>query len=153
MEKNLDNLVVCKSNELIENFIFYATGLELQILNYAIAITNPRWENDNVIYRISVSELVKIFKTNSNKSWELYRNALKRLMKREYSYYLKDGTEYTENLIIRIGKPKNNQWLEFKFNSYISKRIQNLSEFFTQYSIHHITMFKSRYSFMLYEFF
>ena len=48
----LDNLVICKKNELIENFIFNATELELQILNYAVAITNPKWENKNLIYTI-----------------------------------------------------------------------------------------------------
>ena len=34
-------LVVVKDNELIESFIFNATELELQILNYAVAITKP----------------------------------------------------------------------------------------------------------------
>lgn len=148
-----DKLLVCKSNELIENFIFNATELELQILNYAVAITNPNWENSHAIYRIPISDLVKTFNTNSNKAWQLYRDALKRLVKREYSYYSDDGIEYTENLIIRVAKPKNQQWLEFKFNLYISDRINNLSKLFTQYDIKHISMFKSRYSFMLYEFF
>ena len=150
MEKDL---LVVKSNDLIENFVFNATELELQILNYAVAVTNPKWEYKNAIYRISVSELTKVFKTNSNRAWDLYRIALKRLMKRKYSYYLNDGTERTENLIIRVDRPSHNKWLEFKFNDYISARIKNLSVLFTQYEIKHISMFKSRYSFMLYEFF
>ncbi len=150
MEKDL---LVVKSNELIENFVFNATELELQILNYAVAITNPKWESKNAVYRISISELTKIFKTNSNRAWDLYRIALKRLMQRKYSYFLDNGTERTENLVIRVDRPSHNKWLEFKFNDYISERIKNLSVLFTQYEIKHISMFKSRYSFMLYEFF
>lgn len=150
MEKDL---LVVKSNELIENFVFNATELELQILNYAVAITNPKWESKNAVYRISISELTKIFKTNSNRAWDLYRIALKRLMQRKYSYFLDNGTERTENLVVRIDRPSHNKWLEFKFNDYISERIKNLSVLFTQYEIKHISMFKSRYSFMLYEFF
>ena len=41
----MSELTVCKHNDLIENFIFNATELELQILNYAVAVTNPKWEN------------------------------------------------------------------------------------------------------------
>ena len=152
MQEN-ENLLIVKSNELIENFIFNATELELQILNYAVAITNPKWENKNVIYRISVADLVKTFEINSNRAWEFYRNALKRLMKKDYTYILNNGIDRTENLITRIDNPKDRKWLEFKFNDYISTRISCLTNFFTKYEIKYIAKFKSRYAFMLYEFF
>jgi plasmid replication initiation protein len=146
------DLIIYKHNELIDNFIFNATESELQILNYAVAITNPSWETTHLVYQISVSELVSTFKTKSKNSYKLYREALERLMKRDYVYKI-DNKHYKENLIIRTAtKDNDNDWLEFKFNEYISQRISNLQGLFTKYDIKHIAMFKSRYAFMLYEF-
>lgn len=146
------DLIIYKHNELIDNFIFNATESELQILNYAVAITNPSWETTHLVYQISVSELVATFKTKSKNSYKLYREALERLMKRDYVYKI-DNKHYKENLIIRTAtKDDDNDWLEFKFNEYISQRISNLQGLFTKYDIKHIAMFKSRYAFMLYEF-
>ena len=70
------DLIIYKHNELIDNFIFNATESELQILNYAVAITNPFWETSHLVYQISVSELVKTFKTKSKNSYKLYRDSL-----------------------------------------------------------------------------
>jgi plasmid replication initiation protein len=148
----MSDLIIYKHNELIDNFIFNATESELQILNYAVAITNPSWETTHLVYQISVSELVATFKTKSKNSYKLYREALERLMKRDYVYKIKNKN-YKENLIIRTAtKDDDNDWLEFKFNEYISQRISNLQGLFTKYDIKHIAMFKSRYAFMLYEF-
>jgi plasmid replication initiation protein len=73
-------------------------------------------------------------------------------MKRDYVFKI-DNKNYKENLIIRTAtKDNDNDWLEFKFNEYISQRISNLQGLFTKYDIKHISMFKSRYAFMLYEF-
>lgn len=144
--------MIYKHNELIDNFIFNATESELQILNYAVAITNPCWETTYLVYQISVSELVNTFKTKSKNSYKLYREALYRLIKRDCIFKI-DDKNYKENLIIRtVAKDNNNDWLEFKFNEYISQRISNLQGLFTKYYIKHIAMFKSRYVFMLYEF-
>tara|TARA_B110000285_G_C15121981_1_gene617751 strand:- start:1532 stop:2374 length:843 start_codon:yes stop_codon:yes gene_type:complete len=146
------DLIIYKQNELIDNFIFNATESELQVLNYAVAITNPIWETTHLVYQISVSELVATFKTKSRNSYKLYRDALERLMKRDYVYKI-DNKHYKENLIIRTAiKADDTDWLEFKFNEYISQRISNLKGLFTKYNIKHIAMFKSRYAFMLYEF-
>jgi plasmid replication initiation protein len=146
------DLIIYKNNELIDNFIFNATESELQILNYAVAITNPSWETTHLVYQISISELVSTFKTKSKNSYKLYREALERLMKRDYVYKI-NNKHYKENLIIRTAtKDGDNDWLEFKFNEYISQRISNLQGIFTKYDIKHIAMFKSRYAFMLYEF-
>jgi plasmid replication initiation protein len=148
----MSDLIIYKHNELIDNFIFNATESELQILNYAVAITNPCWETTHLVYQISVSELVSTFKTKSKNSYKLYREALERLMKRDYVYKI-NNKNYKENLIIRtVTKDDDNDWLEFKFNEYISQRISNLQGLFTKYDIKHIAMFKSRYAFMLYEF-
>jgi plasmid replication initiation protein len=146
------DLIIYKHNELIDNFIFNATESELQILNYAVAITNPSWETTHLVYQISVSELVNTFKTKSKNSYKLYREALERLMKRDYIFKI-DNKNYKENLVIRTAtKDDDNDWLEFKFNEYISQRIRNLQGLFIKYDIKHIAMFKSRYAFMLYEF-
>ena len=146
------DLIIYKHNELIDNFIFNATESELQILNYAVAITNPSWETTHLVYQISVSELVSTFKTKSKNSYKLYREALERLMKRDYIFKI-DNKNYKENLVIRTAtKDDDNDWLEFKFNEYISQRFSNLQGLFTKYDIKHIAMFKSRYAFMLYEF-
>jgi plasmid replication initiation protein len=146
------DLIIYKHNELIDNFIFNATESELQILNYAVAITNPSWETTHLVYQISVSGLVSTFKTKSKNSYKLYREALERLMKRDYVFKI-DNKNYKENLVIRTAtKDDDNDWLEFKFNEYISQRISNLQGLFTKYDIKHIAMFKSRYAFMLYEF-
>tara|TARA_B110000977_G_scaffold189601_1_gene259287 strand:+ start:770 stop:1615 length:846 start_codon:yes stop_codon:yes gene_type:complete len=148
----VSDLIIYKHNELIDNFIFNATESELQILNYAVAITNPSWETTHLVYQISVSELVHTFKTKSNNSYKLYREALDRLMKRDYIFKI-ENKNYKENLIIRTAtRDGDNDWLEFKFNEYISQRISNLQGLFTKYDIKHIAMFKSRYAFMLYEF-
>ena len=148
----MSDLIIYKHNKLIDNFIFNATESELQILNYAVAITNPSWETTHLVYQISVLELVSTFKTKSKNSYKLYREALERLMKRDYIYKI-DNKHYKENLIIRTAtKDDDNDWLEFKFNEYISQRISNLQGLFTKYDIKHIAMFKSRYAFMLYEF-
>ena len=148
----MSDLIIYKHNELIDNFIFNATESELQILNYAVAITNPSWETTHLVYQISVAELVSTFKTKSKNSYKLYREALERLMKRDYVYKI-NNKHYKENLIIRTAtKDDDNDWLEFKFNEYISQRISNLQGLFTKYDIKHIAMFKSRYAFMLYEF-
>jgi plasmid replication initiation protein len=73
-------------------------------------------------------------------------------MKRDYVFKI-DNKNYKENLVIRTAtKDDDNDWLEFKFNEYISQRISNLQGLFTKYDIKHIAMFKSRYAFMLYEF-
>ena len=148
----MSDLIIYKHNELIDNFIFNATESELQILNYTVAITNPFWETSHLVYQISVSELVSTFKTKSKNSYKLYREALDRLMNRDYVFKI-DNKNYKENLIIRTAtKDGDNDWLEFKFNEYISQRISNLQGIFTKYDIKHIAMFKSRYAFMLYEF-
>lgn len=59
----MHDLIIVKDNELIENFIFNTTELELQILNYAVAITNPYWDNKDYVYKISIPELVATYKT------------------------------------------------------------------------------------------
>tara|TARA_B110000259_G_scaffold175748_1_gene211206 strand:+ start:703 stop:1548 length:846 start_codon:yes stop_codon:yes gene_type:complete len=148
----MGDLIIYKHNELIDNFIFNATEKELQILNYAVAITNPSWDNKNLVYEITVSELVEQYKTKSKSAYKEYREALERLMKRDYVYKI-DNKNYKENLIIRTAtKDGDNDWLEFKFNEYISQRMSNFQGLFTKYDIKHIAMFKSRYAFMLYEF-
>ena len=151
----MSNLTIYKHNDLIENFIFNATELELQILNYAVATTNPKWENKNLIYRISTSDLVAVYKTKSNNSYHHYSKAFDRLMKRNYSFYIDDEKKIkrTENVVIRVDENASENWFEFKFNEYISQRISNLQGLFTKYDINHIAMFKSRYAFILYEFF
>lgn len=150
----MSDLVIYKHNDLIDNFVFNATELELQILNYAVAVTNPEWDNQNLVYTINIPELVAVFKTNSKSAYKDYREALSRLMKREYSYYGEKGNIVTENLITRTVRNENDtSWLQFRFNDYISQRITNLKELFTRYDIKHIAQFKSRYAFMLYEFF
>jgi len=149
----MSELVICKHNELIENFIFNATELELQILNYAIATTNPKWENKNIIYRVTVAQLVKVYQTKSHNTYAHYSKALDRLMKRTYSFYPEgeEDIKRTENVIIRVDENAKEKWFEFKFNKYISERITNLQGLFTKYDIGNIAMFKSRYAFILYD--
>jgi plasmid replication initiation protein len=150
----MEDLIVYKHNELIENFVFNATEAELQIMNYAVATTNPTWENKYIIYKITIPDLVALYKTKSNSAYKDYRNALDRMMKRTYTYYREDGSKHTENLVIRVSEwPNDTSFIVFKFNEYISHRITNLQGLFTKYDIKHIAMFKSRYAFMLYEFF
>jgi plasmid replication initiation protein len=147
-------LIIYKDNKLIENFIFNATELELQILNFAVAVTNPIWENKNVIYKLEIPKLVSVYKTKSKSVYADYRKALDRLMKRTYSYYTDNRKKHTENLIIKVTEDlDDSSYLEFKFNEYVSTRISNLKGLFTKYNIEHISKFKSRYAFMLYEFF
>jgi plasmid replication initiation protein len=146
--------MVVKQNDLIDNFIFNATELELQILNYAVAVTNPTWQNKNLVYRIDIPELVITFRTKANNMHEQYRKALNRLMKREISFYDEYGVLTTENIVIQYKQnPKDTSFLIFKFNEYISTRISKLKGLFTQYDIKHIANFKSRYAFLLYEYF
>ena len=148
----MGDLIIYKHNELIDNFIFNATEKELQILNYAVAITNPSWDNKNLVYEITVSELVEQYKTKSKSAYKEYREALLRLMKRDYLYTV-DNEIHTENLVTRVTRKIDcGNWLKFRFNDYISQRITNLQGLFTKYDIKHIAMFKSRYAFMLYEF-
>ena len=146
-----NNLVIVKDNELIENFIFNATELELQILNYAVAVTNPYWEAKDHIYRISIPELVTTYKTKSKNAYKVYREALERLQVRTYKYH--NGIkEVTENVLRKIMRDTtDNSYLEICFNDYIATRLNNLKGLFTQYNIKQIAMFRSRYSFMLYE--
>jgi plasmid replication initiation protein len=151
----MSDLTIYKHNELIENFVFNATYQELQILNYAVVVTNPLWENKNLVYQIDIPALVSTYATKSNSAYKDYRNALDRMMKRTYSYYSEgENKKTTENLVTSITiDMSDNSYLVFKFNEYISKRICNLKGLFTKYDIKHISMFKSRYAFMLYEFF
>lgn len=147
--------IVVKQNDLIDNFIFNATESELQILNYAVAVTNPHWENKNLVYRIDIPELVATYKTKSNNTYKLYRDALNRLMKREIHFFDDlNGEKVTENIIIQYRESLyDNSYLVFKFNEYVSTRISKLKGLFTQYDIKHIANFKSRYAFLLYEYF
>jgi plasmid replication initiation protein len=149
-----DSLKIVKDNCLIDNFVFNATELELQILNYAVAITNPYWDNKDLVYKISVPELVNHYGNKNNKgSWEYYRNALLRLQVRTYSFY-ENNKKNTVPLIKMVTEDmKDKSYLEFRFSEYIQNRIQNLKGLFTQYDIKNISMFTSRYAFMLYEFF
>lgn len=146
-------LMIVKDNELIENFIFNATELELQILNYAVAVTNPYWEAKDHIYRISIPELVTTYKTKSKNAYKVYREALDRLQVRTYRYH--NGIkEVTENVLSKIMRDTtDNSYLEICFNDYIATRLNNLKGLFTQYDIKNIAMFSSRYAFILYEFF
>jgi plasmid replication initiation protein len=149
----MSDLVIYKHNDLIDNFIFNATEYELQILNYAVATTNPTWDNKNLVYQISVPDLVALYKTNTKQSYKYYRDALDRLMKRTYSFY-SDNKKHTENLVVRVSEDLDDKsFLEFKFNDFFSTRISTLKGLFTKYDIKHIAMFKSRYAFILYEFF
>ena len=150
----MPNKIVVKQNDLIDNFIFNATELELQILNYAVAVTNPHWENKNLVYRIDIPELVSTYKSKSNNMYDLYRKALSRLMKREISFYDEYNVLTTENIVIQYKQnPKDPSFLIFKLNEYVSTRISKLKGLFTQYDIKHIANFKSRYAFLLYEYF
>jgi plasmid replication initiation protein len=145
--------IIVKQNDLIDNFIFNATELELQILNYAVAITNPHWENKNLVYRIDIPELVVTFKTKANNMHEQYKKALNRLMKREISFYV-GKKKHTQNIVVEyIEDMEDTSYLVFKFNEHVSTRISKLKGLFTQYDIKHIANFKSRYAFLLYEYF
>ena len=148
------SLTIVKDNCLIDNFVFNATELELQVLNYAVAITNPYWDNRDLVYKISIPELVQHYGTKTNKrAWERYRKALLRLQIRTFTFY--EG--HKKNIIPLIKMVtedvRDNSYLEFRFSEYLQNRIQNLKGLFTQYDIKNICMFKSRYAFMLYEFF
>ena len=151
--KEQHELLVVKDNELIENFIFNATELELQILNYAVAVTNPYWEAKDHIYRISIPELVATYKTKSKNAYKVYREALERLQIRTYRYH--NGVkEVTENVLRKIMRDTtDNSYLEICFNDYIATRLNNLKGLFTQYDIKNISKFSSRYAFIFYEFF
>lgn len=147
-------LIITKSNDLIENYIFNATEHELQILQYAVSRLNTLEDNKNVVSTLYIQDIANTFKTKSNRAYEHYKNALFRLMKREYSYYDNNNKRHTENLVIRVTEDlSDDSYLVFKFNDYISKRLSNLQKLFTSYDLKYIAMFKSRYAFMLYEFF
>jgi plasmid replication initiation protein len=149
-----NKLVISKHNDLIDNFIFNATEAELQILNWCVAKSNPFWENKNLVYRIDIPELVKVYGTKSKNIYKLYREALIRLMDRKYSFYPEKNIKITENLVISVTENmSDNSYIEFTFNRYISERIGKLQDFFTSYNIKHIANFKSRYAFLLYEYF
>jgi len=106
------------------------------------------------VYRIDIPELVVTYKTKARNMHEQYRKALNRLMKREISFYDEYGVLTTENIVIQYKQDLNdNSWLSFKFNEYVSTRISKLKGLFTQYDIKHIANFKSRYAFLLYEYF
>lgn len=148
------DLKIVKSNDLIENFIFNATEMELHMLNYAVAYLNPGWDNRRAICKFSIPDLIKTFGTNSNRAWEQYREASERLMKRTYRYFDENNKEVIENVVTRTVLDRNDKsWIEFKFNEFISNRLSNLKKLFTEYDIKQIANFKSRYAFMLYEFF
>ena len=150
----MQELTIVKDNSLIDNFVFNATEHELQILNYAVAVTNPYWDKDDRVYRISIPELVKLYGSKSNKrAWEQYRKALLRLQVRTYVFY-KGVKRNTIPLIKMVTEDTtDNTYLEFRFSRYLQNRIQNLQGLFTQYDIKNIAMFSSRYAFMLYEMF
>lgn len=149
----MSELIVSKHNDLIDNFIFNASERELQILNYAVAKTNPYWDNKNLVYTLSVADVTKTFKTKSKSAYKEYREALARLMKKDYSYRVGDKI-VKENLVNQVVTDvKDDDFLQFRFNDYISQRIGGLTEFFLSYDIKHIANFKSRYAFMLYEYF
>ena len=150
----MSELKIVKDNCLIDNFVFNATELELQIINYAVAITNPYWDNNDLVYRISIPELVEIYGSKSNnRAWQQYKDALLRLQIRTYSYF-QDDNKHTIPLIKMVTENiKDKTYLEFRFLEYIQNRIQNLKGLFTKYDIDNISMFSSRYAFMLYEFF
>jgi plasmid replication initiation protein len=155
MTKTEQKLIISKSNDLIENYIFNSTELELQILNYAVSKLNTLEDNKNIVSTLYIKDITETFKTKSNRAYEHYKNALLRLMKREYTYFDKIKNKFvTENLIIRIEiDPDDDTYFVFKFNEHISTKLSNLRTLFTSYDIKHISMFKSRYAFMLYEFF
>jgi plasmid replication initiation protein len=70
------------------------------------------------------------------------------------AFYMEGDYRHTIPLIKMVTENiKDNTCLEFRFSEYIQNRIQNLKGFFTQYDIKNISMFTSRYAFMLYEFF
>ena len=145
--------IVTKHNDLIDNYIFNATESELQILNYAVASTNTLWDNQNLVYRIDIPELSRIYNTKSKNNYKLYRDALNRLMKREISFY-RGNKKHTQNIIIEyIEDMDDSSYLVFKFNTYVSLRLSKLKGFFTQYNIQQIANFKSKYAFMLYDIF
>ncbi|WP_188618950.1 MULTISPECIES: replication initiation protein [Cysteiniphilum] len=150
----MSDLKIVKDNCLIDNFVFNATELELQIINYAVAITNPYWDNNDLVYRISIPELVEIYGSKlNNRAWQQYKDALLRLQIRTYSYF-QDDNKHTIPLIKMVTENiKDKTYLEFRFSEYIQNRIQNLKGLFTKYDIDNISMFSSRYAFMLYEFF
>lgn len=149
----MSDLIISKHNDLIDNFIFNASERELQILNYAVAKTNPYWDNRNLVYVLSVADITKTFKTKSKSVYKEYRDAMARLMQKTYSY--KAGNEIIkENLVNQVVTRENDDdYIRFRFNDYISQRIGGLTEFFLSYDIKHIANFKSRYAFMLYEYF
>lgn len=128
--------------------------MELHMLNYAVAYLNPGWDNRRAICKFSIPDLIKTFGTNSNRAWEQYREASERLMKRTYRYFDENNKEVIENVVTRTVLDRNDKsWIEFKFNEFISNRLSNLKKLFTEYDIKQIANFKSRYAFMLYEFF
>ena len=147
-------LKIIKDNSLIDNFIFNASENELQILNYAVAITNPYWDKNDRVYKISISELVQVYGGKNNKrAWEQYRSALYRLQVRTYSFYV-HKEKRTEPLIKQAREHMEDKtYLAFVFNDYVANRLQNLRGFFTKYDIKNIVKFSSRYAFLLYEFF
>jgi len=152
--KKEQKLIVTKSNDLIENYIFNATESELQILNYAVSRLNTLEDNKNVISTLYIKDIASTYKTKSKNNYELYKSALFRLMKREYVYYDKNNKKHTENLVIRVTEDlSDDSYLVFKFNDYVSQRLSNLKKLFTSYDIKNIAMFKSRYAFMLYDIF
>ena len=123
----MNKKIIVKQNDLIDNFIFNATELELQVLNYAVAVTNPTWQNKNLVYRIDIPELVVTFKTKANNMHEQYRKALNRLMKREISFYDECGVLTTENIVIQYKQNLNDSsYLIFKTPFFIASFIEGL---------------------------
>lgn len=146
-----DKLTIVKKNDLIENFVFNASVLELQLLNYAVAMTNSYEYQGDIIYKIEVNDLEKIYGTNSKNGYSYYKDALRRLHERTFSYINDDGNIVTEHVLKKRIHNDQSEHLSFVFSDYIGSRIQLIKDNFTSYGIEQISKFNSKYSFLLYE--
>lgn len=147
------NLTIVKKNDLIENFIFNATLMELQILNYAVTMVDPFKENEGIRYDLDIKQIANLFNTKSKSIYEDYKAALKRLLKRTFSYVDNSGKVRTSNIVETTIHKDEDEFLSVIFTRYVEARLQQLRDNFTSYSIDKVSMFNSRYGYMLYELF
>jgi len=142
---------VSKSNALIDS-VYSLSALEQKVLISAISLLNSKEQENDTIYRLSISSLREVLKGNKGSFYSQIKQLTIDIMSKPFIYYDKnEGRTLQGSWFASCEYIDNEGVVEIEFSIKVKKLLLGLSRDFTSYMLGYAVRLKSKYSIRMYE--
>lgn len=151
----MDDLTVYKSNSLIQAGYKLSVNEQRIILNCIGQLNSAEEVTDDVMYRLSLHDLMEQGDIKLQNGYGEFKDAAIRLAHRKVSFY--EPTNKAKDRVVlaswvqTIAYSENEASIELRFSKDILPYLSQLKEQFTKYKYRNIARMKSSYGIRLYE--